>query len=62
MAIENKTSGCYIINSTAVCLMEGEIVSYRDDAVVQEFETEEEMLVAHEEQFPEQYLEEEEGV
>ena len=58
MAIENKTSGCYIINSTAVCLMEGQVVSYRDDAVVQEFDTEEEMLAAHEEQFPEQYPEE----
>jgi len=39
--------------------MEGQIVSYRDDAIVQEFETEEEMLAAHEEQFPEQYPEEE---
>ena len=59
MAIENKTSGCYIINSTAACLMEGQVVSYRDDAIVQEFETEEEMLAAHQEQFPEQYTEEE---
>ena len=31
--------------------MEGQVVSYRDDAIVQEFETEEEMLTAHKEQF-----------
>jgi len=60
MNIQNKTSCCCIINSTAVVLTEGQVVSYRDDAIVQEFDTEEEMLTAHKEQFPDQYPEEEE--
>ena len=55
MAIVTKTEGYYIINSAAVSL-NGTVVSYRDDAVVQEFVTEAEMLTAHELQFPEQYI------
>ena len=55
MAIITKTEGHYIINSAAVSL-NGTVVSYRDDAVVQEFDTEAEMLAAHELQFPEQYV------
>ena len=58
MAIITKTEGYYIINSAAVSL-NGTVVSYRDDAVVQEFVTEAEMLTAHELQFPEQYVVEE---
>jgi hypothetical protein len=55
MSIITKTEGHYIINSAAVSL-NGTVVSYRDDAVVQEFVTEAEMLAAHELQFPEQYI------
>ena len=55
--IITKTEGHFIINSAAVSL-DGNVVSYRDDAVVQEFDTEEAMLAAHEEQFPELYIEE----
>ena len=55
MSIITKTEGHYIINSAAVSL-NGTVVSYRDDAVVQEFVTEAEMLTAHELQFPEQYI------
>jgi hypothetical protein len=32
-----------------------EVVSYRSDAIIQEFATEEEMLAAHKLQFPEEY-------
>jgi hypothetical protein len=59
MHVETKTEGYFIINSTAVYLGENEVVSYRSDAIIQEFETEEEMLAAHGEQFPEQYESEE---
>ena len=55
MAIVTKTEGYFIINSAAVSLA-GTVVSYRDDAAVQEFVTEAEMLTAHELQFPEQYV------
>ena len=54
--IITKTKGYFIVNSTAVSL-NCNVVSYRDDAVVQEFSTEEAMLEAHQKQFPEQYLE-----
>ena len=56
MAILTKTEGYFIINSGAVSLSESTSVSYRDDATVQEFDTEALMLAAHEEQFPDQYL------
>ena len=56
--ILKKTEGFFIINSAAVALDENTVVSYRADAVVQEFDSEEEMLAAHKEQFPEQYEEE----
>jgi len=52
--IVTKTEGFFIINSAAVAL-DGTVVSYRDDALVQEFNSEEEMMTAHKEQFPEQY-------
>jgi len=56
--IITKTEGFFIINGGAVALDENTVMSYRDDAVVQEFDTEEEMLAAHQQQFPEQYEEE----
>ena len=56
MAILTKTEGYFIINSGVVSLSESTSVSYRDDATIQEFDTEALMLAAHEEQFPNQYL------
>lgn len=53
-----KTEGFFIINSAPVALDETTVVTYPADAVVQEFDTEEEMLAAHRAQFPEQYEEE----
>ena len=58
MSILTKTEGYFIINDGAVSLDGTNVVSYRDDATVQEFDTEALMLAAHEEQFPEQYVEE----
>ena len=57
-SIITKTEGYFIINTAAVSL-DGTVVSYRDDATVQEFASESEMLTAHEEQFPDQYVKEE---
>lgn len=59
MSIITKFAGHFIINSAAVSLS-GTVVSYRNDASVQEFDTKAEMLAAHETQFPE-YYEVEEG-
>ncbi len=59
MSIITKTEGHFIINTAAISL-DGTVVSYRDDATVQEFASEAEMLTAHEAQFPDQYPEEEE--
>jgi hypothetical protein len=53
--IITKTEGHFIINSAAISLGRGNQVSYRSDAVVQEFSTDEEMLAAHQTQFPEAY-------
>jgi hypothetical protein len=55
MAIITKTEGHFIINSAAISLSEGNVVSYRDDATVQEFDTEVAMLAAHQAQFPDAY-------
>lgn len=57
MAIITKTRGYFIINSTAISLDGKNVVSFRDDAIVQEFENEALMLDAHRKQFPEQYVE-----
>jgi len=57
--IITKTAGHFIINSAAISLDGNNVVSFRDGAVVQEFNTKEEMLAAHEQQFPDQYVEEE---
>ena len=61
MSIITKTEGHFIINSAAFSLEGESVVSYRDDAVVQEFESKDEMLEAHEEQFPDQYEVEDEA-
>ena len=45
MAILTKTEGYFIINEGAISLTESNSVSYRDDATVQEFDTEALMLV-----------------
>ena len=55
--IITKKDGYFIINSAAFALTESTVVSYRDDAIVQEFDSEELMAAAHKEQFPEQYTE-----
>jgi hypothetical protein len=58
MAIITKTEGHFIINSAAISLGDRNVVSYRDDATVQEFDTETEMLAAHQVQFPDAYVNE----
>ena len=55
--IITKEDGYFIINDAAFALTDRTVVSYRDDAIVQEFDSEEAMLTAHKEQFPAQYLE-----
>ena len=55
--IITKEDGYFIINDAAFALTDRTVVSYRDDAIVQEFDSEDAMLAAHEEQFPGQYLE-----
>jgi hypothetical protein len=52
MAITTKTKGHFIINSAAISLGVGQVVSYRDDATVRKFATEAKMLAAHKAQFP----------
>jgi hypothetical protein len=54
--IITKTEGYFIINSAAVSLNGSNQVSYRSDAVVQEFDTEAAMLSAHQAQFPDAYV------
>jgi hypothetical protein len=55
MAIITKTDGHFIINSAAVSLGASNVVSYRDDATVQEFVSKTEMQAAHQAQFPDKY-------
>ena len=55
--ITTKTSGHFIIHSAAISLGDSNVVSYRNDAAVQEFDTEAEMLAAHQAQFPDAYAE-----
>ena len=57
--IINKTDGHFIINSAAISLDGNNVVSFSEGAVVQEFDTKEEMLAAHKQQFPDQYVDEE---
>jgi hypothetical protein len=56
MSIITKTTGYFIIDEGAIALSGNTVVSYRDGATVQEFDTEALMLAAHKEQFPDQYL------
>ena len=55
MAILTKTEGYFIINEGAISLTESTSVSHRDDATVQEFDTEALMLAAHEEQLTDNF-------
>jgi hypothetical protein len=57
--IVTKSSGHFIINSAAISLGDSNVVSYRDDATVQEFDTESAMLAAHQAQFPDAYVQSE---
>ena len=55
-----KTNGFFIINKGAIALDPGVTqVAYPDDAVLQEFTSEAEMLAAHISAYPEQYPSEE---
>ena len=53
-----KIKGYWIINGSAVSLTIGQVVSYPDNATVEQFDTEELMLEEHELRYPEKYLEE----
>jgi hypothetical protein len=55
MTIITKTKGHFIINSSPISLGDSNVVSYRDDATVQEFVSEAEMQAAHQAQYPDQY-------
>jgi hypothetical protein len=57
MAIITKHIGHFIINSAAISLGLNNVVSYRDDATVEEFDNEAAMLAAHKLQFPNAYSE-----
>jgi len=54
MSILTKTEGYFIIGASAVEL-DGNVLSCRDDAPIQEFDSKEEMILAHLTQFPDQY-------
>ena len=54
MSIITSTAGYFIIGSSAVEL-DGNVLSYRDDAPIQEFDSKREMNMAHITQFPDQY-------
>lgn len=49
------STGIFIINDHKIELVKGQVVSYRDDAVVQTFTTKETMEAAHKAQFPDKY-------
>ena len=55
--VVTKTKGHFIIN-TSYASLDGNVVSFRNDAAVQEFETQEELEAAHRAQFPKQYKDE----
>ena len=58
MSILTKYSGNWIVNGEPFELEDGvTIVSYRNDATVESFDSAEAMLAAHKEQFPEYYIE-----
>jgi|TARA_R110000796_G_C14216346_1_gene393984 hypothetical protein len=57
--IVTKQGGNFIINSASFALgdSDGQYVAYRNDAIVQEFATEELMIESHKVQFPDYYIE-----
>jgi hypothetical protein len=50
-----KTNGYHIINGNPVVLGSGQQVSFSSKASVQSFDTEDAMIAAHREQYPEWY-------
>ena len=60
MGIGDKTSGFFIIGGHAVALEPGQIVSFRDDTVIEEFQTRAEMEAEYLRRYPELYVENEE--
>jgi hypothetical protein len=52
---KNSGSGYYIIGTGLFFENDNMVVSYPDDTPVQQFTTEELLLIAHREQFPEEY-------
>jgi len=52
-----KLKGYWIINGSAVSLTTEQVVSYPDDAIAEQFDTEALMLAEHKLRYPEQYLE-----
>lgn len=50
--IITKTAGFYIINGSPVALSPGQVVSYRDDAEVDEFDTGDAMWAEYERRLP----------
>ena len=57
-----KIKGYWIINGSAVSLTIGQVVSYPDNATVEQFDTKELMLKEHELRYPEKYLDDEQNV
>jgi len=57
MAILNKVQGIFIINGELLTVSSNSMISYRHDAIVEEFNTYEEALQEHKNRFPEAYLE-----
>ena len=55
MITKNSGSGYYIIGTGLFFENDNMVVSYPDDTPVQQFTTEELLLIAHREQFPEEY-------
>lgn len=53
-----RQSGNFIINGALYTLAAGQEVSYPDAASVQEFDTPELAQAAHQEQYPDQYIDE----
>ena len=56
--MKQLTTGYHIVGDGAVNLDGGLVISFPDHLTVQTFDTEEAMLAAHKQQFPDQYEEE----
>ena len=61
MGIGDKTSGFFIIGGHAVALEPGQIVSFRDDTVIEEFQTRGTMESEHRRRYPDKYDKDEEN-